>query len=505
MRPRFEDPRDERRRELVETRAQILDEDWEVTALLWNQQHLGDRSDLIGPPDLTVNALSEICRQLSTPGLHGQRPKVTHPDAEAAAWLIEPGVGHLDRAGVFSKLQQVEYFALGLGDMFVCPDVTSDGQRIVARLVRPHHVEVVCDREDPTRAVVLRELGCRVLKHEGEWRYTWDEWDIRDRDAPKYRVLDADRLLDLTSLCESPELLSLGYRWRYADDEPFIPHEQFFWRDTGEYWHHQDMRGLTKGTLDASMFATLVRHTAFSVSGQPVLAAGIEPIGGEIVKAPDGQEGVQHRTVSVQAGSVIYHKVMTGGTPWAMQIGGDSAGLRVLADTAWEKQARLCQAFGINPSDALRTTANPTSGVALSIEQRGRREFSAQIAPLWQRSTQNLIRKFAAIVRRRGGPQDLPDDGYSVTHHQIPLSAVERKEQREHVAAQRDRGLISQIDEYQLANPGTSRSAAIEALIRVRLDQAELEERFAALAGPPVPPPAPPVTDPPTPATPDPQ
>ena len=75
----------------------------------WLAEHIdGDRLEVWGPPDTSVNPLADLGRQLTTPGLYGVRPKVLHSDAMAQA-LVGPD-GFLDEAGLWTKLQQVQYF-----------------------------------------------------------------------------------------------------------------------------------------------------------------------------------------------------------------------------------------------------------------------------------------------------------------------------------------------------------------------------------------------------------
>ncbi len=445
-----------------------MDEQWEDTAVAWNRGRLGDRSDVVGPPDLSVNVLREICRQLSTPGLYGYRPPVTHPEP-AAAWLIEPG-GELDRAGVFTKLQQCQYYALGLGDMFVRVDAV-DGQ-LRPRLVKPHNVEIVWSPDQPDQADVVRELRMRWDTLRETWIYCWDEYDLRKL---KFRVLSNDRSDDVTASYELG--LVDAWPWVYADGNPFLPWVKYHWRDTGEYWHHHDMRGVTRGTLQACLFATLTGHAAESASGKAVIASGLTPLGGKVQQAADGQEGVTTATVDILPGTILYHSTNKGEQPLIQEVGPGSD-LGVLSTWLWEYVGRQASVFGINGSDVLRTTANPTSGASLSIQQRGQREFSNQVEPLFRLRDLEMLGKAAAMIRISGGPV-LPEKGYAITYRQIPLSADERREQREHLDWQQKNGQLSAADVYMALNPGVTVENARVAIIRSKVDDARMEAEVA--------------------------
>ena len=67
----------------------------------------------------------------------------------------------------------------------------------------------------------------------------------------------------------------------------------------------------------------------------------------------------------------------------------------------------------------------------------------------------------------RSHPQsaiDLPESGYRVVYHQIPLSPEEIKSRREDVFELLDKGMISRVAAYTRLNPGITRTQASRAL-----------------------------------------
>jgi hypothetical protein len=470
--------KDEERYALLSTRVLIMDEQWEATAIAWNEARLGDRAQVVGSPDLSVNALREIARQLSTPGLYGYRPTVTHPDVEATAWFLEPD-GALDQAGTFAKLQEVQFYALGLGDMFVRID--AEAGHLQLRLVKPINVEIVWHPKRPDEPMIVRELQMRWDTLREQWIYCWDEYDLPGR---RFRVLSADRKDDVTGTYE-PALVG-AWPWVFSDGTPFLPWVKYHWRDTGECWHHHHMRGLTRGTLQACLYATLTGHAAESASGKAVVVSGLRPMGAGVVLPKDGQSGVPVVTIDILPGTFMYHEGIPGVQPLVQEVGPGSD-LSVLSEWLWQYVGRLASVYGINGTDILRTSANPTSGASLSIQQRGRREFSNQVEPLFRLRDVELLGKAAAMIRISGGPA-LPESGYAITYQQIPLSSDERREQREHLDWQAKAGQLSPIDVYKALHPGVSADAARAAIVRAKIDSARIEAEVAAelekLAGP---------------------
>jgi hypothetical protein len=136
---------------------------------------------------------------------------------------------------------------------------------------------------------------------------------------------------------------------------------------------------------------------------------------------------------------------------------------------------RQATRFGLNPSDLSRQSANPSSAAALMVSNEGKREFSAQVQPIFRRSDLASIR-IAAIVILAAGLGTYPQTGYSVQYHEIPKTPAERQSQRDQLEWEQTQGLRSRIGMYQAMHRGVSEEDALAALVRIAEQERQLAE-----------------------------
>jgi hypothetical protein len=129
--------------------------------------------------------------------------------------------------------------------------------------------------------------------------------------------------------------------------------------------------------------------------------------------------------------------------------------------------------LGLAGDQVQRNTSNPTSAGALSITQSAKRMVAAMVAPFFRRCDLAALKKLAALARL-AGVGDWPEEGWSISYQQIPLSPDEEKAQREQETHDKDLGLISSVDLWLRRHPGQSREEAVLHLRRVREEEAAL-------------------------------
>ena len=167
-------------------RAQILRENFDDVLSAWLTNYVrAEVLDTWGQPDTSNVPLVSYCRQLTTPGRYYKRPSLSHPSAGAEG-LIAPG-GKMDQAGIFSKLQTVEYLTTGLGDYFVRIDHSDRGLHY--RLIDPANVYLEKD-PDSGETVLWWELRARYLPDECRYVWTFDAFYLGDKYTGRRRSGD---------------------------------------------------------------------------------------------------------------------------------------------------------------------------------------------------------------------------------------------------------------------------------------------------------------------------
>lgn len=519
-RPRMPTDADEHRSKHQWVRLSILRDEHDDTLSEFMEQSVdGERLQTWGIPDISANPLADSSRQLTTPGLYGRRPKVLHSKPSNAG-LIGPG-GWLDRAGYWTRMQSTQYLTVGMGDWLLHMGVMRG--ELVVRSISPHDIWLRCPNEAPDRPVELWELMLREHVATGEWIYTYDAYDLGDPSTGRpasYRIVRANadgdgKYEDLSNVfLERPDgshgpVEGPAYPWRRSsDDQPRFPFTRYRSIDSGECWNAHEKRGAHRGTLNAGVFATYAGHCARDATGSMVMIAGLEPVSVDVHSEPSSSLRTTAtrniRSVRNTPGMLLYHELQDGVQPFIKEIG-PGVNLEMVAKFAAGYEMRQQVRAGLSASDAAKKSANPTSGSALHISNKQKREFSDKVEPLFRASDLDAI-ELAAIVLRAAGLDTFDEDGYSVVYAEIPRSPQEEKERRDGLQWQVDQGLMSEAQRYQELNPGATLEDAVTALAEVEVMNArvrELTERRLAEEGltPPAPPPAPP--DPPAPPSAD--
>lgn len=486
QRPPMPDPASQFASVHTQARVQILLEDWDDIVGEYMEEFVSKRRlTKWGPPDTSANPLSDISRQLSTPGLYGTRPQVSHPDGHEG--LLGPE-GLLSKAGVFTKLQHVQYMTMGCGDWYVKPKLV-DGHTPYLDLVTPADLHLVPHPEMPDQAGELWHLRIRDLGTPLGWRYTWDVHSIMPGKNPSLRIHLADDFQmvnggragglgdDITKMVLE-DYDPGAYDWTFEDGEPFIPYQRYTVADTGMLRNTFLRRGVHRGTLNTAMYATYAGRSALDATGSAAIAVGIEPPAGDVNR--DGASDPV-RSMDLEPGAILFCRPSGDGQAAVYTIG-PGANLPTLQGFVSDYIARLASQYGLNGSDIQRMSSDAASGFSLMVSERGKRMVQRQVTPLFRKSDLRLVRMYAALSRV-AGLEVFPESGYSISYAEIEDSPQERKDRREQTDWEVDKGFLSPVDAYMRWNPGTSREQALKAIVRAKADQARIDELVAAELG----------------------
>jgi hypothetical protein len=383
-------------------------------------------------------------------------------------------------------MQWVQYMALGMGDYLIRMDVDRHGD-LTVRPVSPHNVYVRAAVDAPDIPVELWELQLRYWMAQKRWVYTWDVYDLGDENTPpSFRIHLAAQKGglddDLSNIFlrhaggESGEMVGEAYPWVRENGTARLPYNFKHAVDTGMIWNEHDKRGVHRGTLNSGLYWTYTGHAALAATGGLVLVAGLDPVSVD-VHAPDSQisttitRGV--RTLKATPGAILYHDLQEGVTPLIKEIG-PGVNLEVLHKFASGYEQRQQIRYGLPAADAEKKAANPTSGTALHISRQVKREFAAQVEPLFRRSDLDAV-ELAAIVLKAAGSGFYSESGYSITYKEVPRSPGEEQARRDGLEWKVDQGVMSKAEMFQELNPGTSVADAVQALVSARLLNARVE------------------------------
>jgi len=141
--------------------------------------------------------------------------------------------------------------------------------------------------------------------------------------------------------------------------------------------------------------------------------------------------------------------------------------------------------WGLTPADITRQHANPTSGQALFLSAKAKREAAAIIEPIFRKADLRMMEVIVSFLRARGvqGAESMPLRGYTVTYAEIPESPAEEQGRRDNDDWQAEKGMLSRVELYQRWNPGSSRDDAIDAYVTAATDDAEIQSSVATALG----------------------
>lgn len=469
--PTPKDPYEAKRWEESARRRRQLDGTWREDLRERLADQLGSvRASAWGPISLALNPFASIIRELSV--LYSHEPEVLHDDAPEAAVAVAAS----DR-GLWPMMSRVQQYTLGQRECFVRVDVAP------ILNYRPVYVDLVQAQalpSNPSKPAIIHEWRLRLDPESHEEIWTVDCLSIVGE--PYYRIkrAEGDGTLgeDLTEHYLGRAFEGPDYPYRYADGTPFLPYVLYHAERTGDRMFDPfRLSELAEGSLDCGVLHQMLMHTYRQASWPQRWVANLEPAALDVT----GDVGTRREIVTDPATLLILRQARELEDAGQPMVGQWDPGADVgkLEETLSNIVARLAQESGVPASDIQRLGSTARSGVAISLTNEGKRAAQRAYRGSFRVGDEELMGKTAALLNRSMG-LELPERGYRVVYHQIPLSPEEIKSRREDVFELLDKGLLSRVAAYTRLNPGISRTQASRALDSIEGRADALDEIRAA-------------------------
>ena len=393
-------------------RRRILSGDWKEDARSYTAKHYAREGlDYLPPVTIERNPLKNLTGQLAT--LYDVAPTVTTPPPTVStAPLVTPRL--------LALWPQLLFMVIGLNECAIRLDRLPDG-RIAYRMVTPDALrEVIPDDNEPDRPVALREL--RLLRRPGRVGWAYEVFDLRDPDAPVFKVIEVngDAEADATALYY-PALAPGDYPWRAlpVDGEeigrPLLPYVLYHLRVNGHLFNPLDGEELVEGTLGIAMKATganqgqrdLAFPQRYILNARLAGARADKDTGGRVTVSPLAI--LELEGTNAQTGEV---------GEWASSFD------PVKACTALDMQEAALSSFaGLTPADM--NVGAASSGAARVISKEGVRRARLARELSQRMGDQELLSKAAALFNASQGERVYPEnpDDWQIVYNELePLA-----------------------------------------------------------------------------------
>lgn len=440
-------------------------------------RHLpADRREAWGPADLSSNPFEQITRQLSV--LYHEVPSVTNLNGDISALVSREGL--VTKAGFWQLMQRAQQMVIGLRESAIRIDVnpTIKGMPSIApgiqyRIVTPDMLYCEAHPDNPDIPVYYQEARLREMEGKPVW--VADVIDIRDPLNPVFGmfIIEKDGSLgdDVSEIfMGSPTYRGADYPYRDSEGNPFLPVVLYHAEKTGSLWDSYNASQMVYGSLTSavlySMWVHLVRDACWSqkyVAGLSV--AGLSQI--------DQNEIARRSSIATDPSSILVftQDPDAQGQPLvgSFSIPTDP---HALLESISKYEMRVGLAAGLSPSELSRTNGDPRSGYALAVSKSGQREAQKKFAPVFRMGDEELLAKTAILANRFLGT-NLPEDGYRVSYHSMPLTPDEMRAQREDIVQKMQAGLISPVQAVMMMYDDMDDREAREYLLQIRRERAE--------------------------------
>lgn len=439
-----------------------------------------------GPQDQTSNVFRSISGDLG-PVCYTSEPTVEgKPGSEPLVSREQAGI--LTACGYWPLMQGVGEDLVGLREVGVRLDYTPEGG-LVAEPIPAHRIEVDVSPTAPMEPSRLALLDLRDRPDGGVW-WVWEEWDVSDPGAPRYRILSGDRKEDITRLyarqdgqaVDSAALSGEAYPWRWTQGDrarrPFIPVPVYHALRRASFWDPWYGVEAVAGSLTLAVLHTFWVHCIRDGSISTIALTGVTPCGIQIT-TPSGDENdeaanrVPVSWVPIEAGAFNLFQPMEGceNSTRIDQLKPSADPLQLIqAIQAFEQ--RVAVYAGVSVSDLVRQSGDPRSGYALSISSEGKRTAARRLEPQLRTGDLRVLEMSAALVNSAGGRPAIPETGYRISYSTLPLQPDELRARGEHAERMMRLGLMSRSDAVRLFHPEWTEGQIASYLAQAASDRA---------------------------------
>jgi hypothetical protein len=442
MPPAPSNPEEARRWEHTRHRRALMEGRWSALLEARLQAQLGTvRRAAWGLPDLSSNPFRVVAVELST--LYDAAPDIRHnTDAEAAEPLIGSD-GEIARSGLWSQMSRFQSMAIALREMWMRVDV--ENGRISYRPVSPDMTIAESDPARPTVPVSFAELRPRLIDGKNLW--TWDVFDVRNPDAPSYRVHIAGDGgtfgKDVTEQVLGGSFSGEAYPYRRADGTPVLPvvlyHAALYGDRLFDPYYGIE---LYEGALNLSVYYSYLGHCLRDASYPQRYAVGVRVAGMEQVDG--GSRAARAEVVTDPTTILMFDPVAETTQPMISQFQA-GADVEKIESTIAAIAHRLATDAGLSPSELQRVSGSAKSGYAISLSNEGKRTAQRKYILQFQSADEELIALSAILLNRATGTA-YPESNYRIHYREIPLSPEELQARRTHVMEMMSAGLMDRVE-----------------------------------------------------------
>lgn len=411
---------------------------WREDLLGRMRRNLGNvRTEAIGEPDMSANPFEATCAEASA--LYDRQPRIHQPDTASLAamqtWTA--------KAMLYPLMARVQRDTLGMREEFlrVAVNVRPGG---VEAVYTPAFADMViprADPRDPSRPIELDEFVARADPRDpAQQIWTRDRWSIDGN--PHHVVLDASGRIDLSEHYGLPAggLVGEAYPAIRADGTPILPYATYHAAITGCLLDPYYRQELVQGSLNVGVLWTFFAHCVRAASWPQRWISG-----GFIAGATSNADSNIRRVVADPA--TILEILQDPGFEGQVSAGqwGSASDPKAVAEAIGIYEQRFTGYVEIG-SEFWRKSADPRSGIALTLDRTGRIEAQRRYAPLFAPVDAEVLSITATLVNRAVGAPLVAEDGWRVEHLALPAPIEQRRADREEVLAQLDKGLITKVE-----------------------------------------------------------
>ena len=471
MKPVAPDTETEKRWNHTSLRRRMLCGQWHDDLVREIGNHITiDRQATWGVPDMSSNVFKSVTGALCA--LYQEPPDVAvQTSYEGQADKLLGRGGFIDDAGLWSLMQRVQFFTLGLRECFLRIDINETFDGLIYRIVTPDMIYAESPAGDPSRPHLLHEYRLRWCPVCMDYEWTIDAFDLRDPDFPTYEIHSVDQngqiLDDVTEKYLGQSTSGDMYPYIDSNGIPFIPYSIYHAEITGELFDAFHNSELIAGSLNAATLYSFFLFLSKNCSHPQRYMLGAMPAGMDLF---DNNLQSRRNAISTDPSSILLFNpdpdLQSGQQP---QIGQFQAGADIekMLESITIYERRLASSGGINGADVQKMTGDPRSGYAIAISRSSLRESQRKYSPAFRRGDVETLEISAKILNRFFNT-DFPESGYRVEYHAIELSPEESKSQREHILALLNAGLMSKIEAIQILHPDLDEVEAIERLQKIQ-------------------------------------
>jgi len=436
-----------------------------------------DRREAWGPADLSSNPFEQITRQLAV--LYHENPSVTNGTEDISSLVGRSGLVTL--AGLWPLMSRAQQMTLGMREAIIRIDVIPQDEQIALtssglqyRLVTSDMVYLEAHPDQPDIPIYYVEYRLRLYNDEPTW--IADCLDIRDPANPTFRMHKIDQGgnlgIDVSDEFMGKALIGESYPYRDLQGRPFLPIVLYHAEKTGHLWDSYSGSQMVYGSLTSATLYTMWVHLVRDSCWAQKYVAGLSVAG---LNQMDQDQIARRSSIATDPSSILVfaQDPDAQGQPMVGTFAVPVEPANLLESIA-KYETRVALAAGLSPSDISRQSGDPRSGFALAVSKAGQREAQKKYAPIMRMGDEELLSKSAMLANRYLGTS-LPEAGYRVSYHSMPLAPEEIRAQREDIIGKMNAGLMSPVQAIMLMYDDMDEIEAKQLLNQIRKERLEYQ------------------------------